>query len=190
MAESPDGKPPDSAGVTRHRSDAHDPAPQAGSQQRSTCNVRELTGADRPVLVRPGEHPLVPAVRWAKATLAKVQRLNDYSATLIARQRVNGKLEKPQAYYVKIRHQPFSVYTRGMGPASIKGEEAIYVEGRNDGKIWAHAAGLLGNVMPALSLDPTDPLAMRGMRRSHNRDWHRKHAETHDRDRRAGIPAR
>ena len=56
------------------------------------------------------------------------------------------------------------MYTRGLAPAAIKGQEAIYVAGRNDGKLWAHPAGLQGNLVHAISLTPDGTLAMRDQR--------------------------
>lgn len=164
MAERPNDRPPSgpSAFALRTGHDAAVPAGQRVSFKRHACEARELVGADSPVRQDPGEHPLTPAVRWAKETLPAIERMNDYSATLIIRERVGGKLGKRQAYAVKIRHRPFSVYTCGLAPAAIKGEEAIYVEGQNDGKLWAHCAGI-GALMPTLSLDPKGSIAMRDL---------------------------
>jgi hypothetical protein len=120
--------------------------------------VRELTGAERPGNPEPGEHPLMAALRWANQNLPSIEHLKDYSARFVSRERINGKLGKPQAFYLKIRHQPFSVYMRGLGPAGIKGEEAIYVTGKNGGKLLAHGTGLAGSLV--MSLDPKGTMAM------------------------------
>jgi hypothetical protein len=124
----------------------------------------ELFGNDRPGGSEPGEHPLLPVLRWARERLSSIEELKDYSATLVKRERVNGALGKRQGYFIKIRHQPFSVYTRGLAPVSIKGQEAIYVAGRNDGKLWAHPAGLQGNLVHSVSLKPDGAIAMREQR--------------------------
>jgi hypothetical protein len=123
----------------------------------------ELTGGDRPGDPQPGEHPLLPALRWARSLLPAMEKLQDYSATLVVRERIDGKLGKSQAFLLRIRHQPFSVYMRGLGPAAIKGEEALFVEGKNNGKLWARAAGL-ASLMPTLSIDPKGSLAMSNQR--------------------------
>src|SRR5208337_3445726 len=90
----------------------------------------ELFGADRSGGAEAGEHPLMPALRWAKESLPAIEDLRDYSATLVKRERVDGKVGARQSLFIKVRHTPFSVYTRGLAPAAIKGQEVIYVAGR------------------------------------------------------------
>ncbi len=106
--------------------------------------------------------PLTPVVQWAKKTEAKINKdIRDYSAVLEKQERVVGELGKPERVFIKVRHQPFSVYAYVLTPAKKKGREGIYVEGRNDGKLLGHDtgwAGLLGTV----PLDPTGPAAMEG----------------------------
>ena len=57
---------------------------------------------------------------------------------------------------LKIRHKPFSVYLKFLAPDGVRGQEAIYVEGQNDGRLWVHRGPLLGT----LSLRPDSPAAM------------------------------
>ncbi len=68
--------------------------------------------------LRDGEHVLAPLVRVAEKSLAVIDaEIQDYSATLIKRERVGGKLLDPQKIHVKIRHQPFrrlSVFSRAF----------------------------------------------------------------------------
>ena len=59
---------------------------------------------------------------------------------------------------------PFSVYTRFVKPKSLRGQEAIWVQGNNDDKLIAHTTGIL-NVI-SFHLDPEGPVAMRGNRYS------------------------
>jgi hypothetical protein len=132
--------------------------------ERSASTVRELFGADRPGGFEPGEHPLVPALRWAKNALPVIEGLKDYSATLLKREQVNGTLGSRQLLWIKVRQKPFSVYTRGLAPAAIEGQEAIYVAGRNNGKVLVHPAGRMGNLVHTLSLHPDGKIAMRDHR--------------------------
>jgi uncharacterized protein DUF1571 len=111
----------------------------------------------------PGEHALAPVVRWAHEELEKVRAIDDYSCTLIKRERVQGRLIGPQYLAVKVRHRPFSVYLRYLDPPALRNEEVIYVEGRNDGKLQAHVPGT-GRILGTVSLRPTCRLAMRGNR--------------------------
>ena len=108
------------------------------------------------------EHPLDPAIAFAKQSLAKMEYVRDYSATLIKRERVSGTLGEFEYANVKVRHEPFSVYMGFIKPESIKGREAIYVNGKNDGELLGHepASSRLGT----FSLPPDGLLAMRGQR--------------------------
>ena len=106
----------------------------------------------------------MPALRWAKECLPAIEELKDYSATFIKRELVDGRVGPRQSFFLKIRHKPFSVYMRGLAPLAIKGQEAVYVAGRNDGKLWAHPAGLQGKLVHAISLTPDGTLAMRDQR--------------------------
>ncbi len=110
---------------------------------------------------RPDEHPLMPALRWAQSGQRELEQLADYSATLVKQERINGKLCEHEFMFVKVRHQPFSVYMRFLAPNKLKGQEVIYVEGANDGKLAAHGTGM-AKVVGTLNLDPTSMLAMRG----------------------------
>jgi len=119
-----------------------------------------------------GQHPIDPALRIARDGVAYLQsHVADYTATIVKRERVNGKLGETQFVYAKIRNRkregdkivtPFSVYLKFLKPNSVKGREVIWVENANDGKLIAHEAGLL-NIRPVY-LDPNGYLAMLGQR--------------------------
>lgn len=132
--------------------------------------VAERTAATRTQAVparyataHPGEHPIMPAIRWAKEGKANIEKIQDYSATIVKRERINGKLGETQYMFVKVRHKPFSVYMYFLGPPKLKGREVIYVEGQNDGKMFAHGTGLQ-RALGWLKLAPDGPIAMRGQR--------------------------
>ncbi|QDV73281.1 DUF1571 domain-containing protein [Botrimarina mediterranea] len=89
---------------------------------------------------QPGEHPLMPCLRLAKGALVDMdQRIQDYSATFTKVERLDGQLGDPQKMEIRVRHQPFSVYTRFITPNP--GQEALYVENQNDGKLVALGSG-------------------------------------------------
>ena len=90
----------------------------------------------------PQEHPLMPALRWAKQGLAEFTKVQDYSCTLVKHERIDGTLGEHEYIFVKVRHQPFSVYTYFLGPARVKGQEAIFVDGSNDDSLLAHGNGI------------------------------------------------
>ncbi len=110
------------------------------------------------------DHPLDPALRIARKCLANIEtNIRDYSATLIKRESIGGKLNETERMRVKIRHQPFSVYLQHTAPESVKGQEVVYVRGKNDGNLIGRPVGLKG-VLGTLSLKPDGVIAMQGQR--------------------------
>jgi hypothetical protein len=110
----------------------------------------------------PGEHPLMPALRWARPVLQQIESIDSYSCKLVKRERMGGQMGDYQYLDLKVRHQPFSVYVGFLSPH--KGQESIYVEGRNDGLLWAHPPEAQQRLVGTVSLDPTGPRAMKGNR--------------------------
>lgn len=113
---------------------------------------------------RPNEHPLMPALRWAREGVGNIETIADYSTTMVKREQIGGKVGEPQYMYVKVRHRPFSVYIYFLGPPDLKGREVIFVEGRNSGNMLAHATGIQGKLLGTLELSPTGRIAMTGQR--------------------------
>lgn len=112
---------------------------------------------------QPGEHPLLPAIRWAKVTLAKLDAIQDYSCIMVKRERIDGTLGDQEYMSVKVRHEPFSVYLGFVKPAKVKGQEAIFVRGRNNGDMLAHGNGMR-KIFGTIPLKPDSYLAMAGNR--------------------------
>ena len=111
---------------------------------------------------RPGEHPLMPCLRLARQALVEMdQRIADYSATLTKRERLDGQLGDPQKLEVRVRHQPFSVYTRFVTPNP--GQEALYVANENAGKLVAMGSGWKRR-FGKIKLDPEGTMAMQDQR--------------------------
>lgn len=108
--------------------------------------------------------PLDKALSLAKSSLEALDEVKDYTCVFVKQERVDGQLLDEERLEMKVRHKPFSVYMRFIQPESLAGQEAIYVEGGNDGKLVAHANGLKGKVVGTISLDPTGFLAMRNNR--------------------------
>jgi len=112
----------------------------------------------------PTQHPLEPALAIAYSSMQTIKsNIKDYSCTMVKRERIGGKLNENEFMFLKIRHQPFSVYMYFLAPASLKGQEAIYVVGKNEGKLVGHGVGvkkLIGTVY----LEPTSALAMNNQR--------------------------
>ncbi len=119
-------------------------------------------------------HPLQPALDMAYKALATIEgerrpdgtvpwNIKDYSCTLMKRERIDGTLQPAEIMFVKIRHQPFSVYTYFKVPEGVKGQEALYVAGKNDGCLLGHGVGIK-KVVGTIALKPDSMLAMRGNR--------------------------
>jgi hypothetical protein len=129
------------------------------SQEPVTADVAPQTGQPPFDLeARPGEHPLWPALRVAKLGLEEIDsNIQDYSCTLVKRERIQGVLMEQQFAFVKVRHRPFSVYMFFLKPK--KGQEVLYVEGQNDGDLLAMAHDWRRK-LGAVALDPTGSMAM------------------------------
>lgn len=142
----------------------------AGSSAPAPYRVaeRSVPVANRPTAetlsAKPNEHPLAPAIRWAYQGLEQINNIQDYCATVVKRERIDGKLGQHEYMFTKIRQKPFSVYMYFLDPPSAKGQEVIYIEGQNNGKIWGHPPGLRNKIIGTVSLDPTGPIAMHGQR--------------------------
>ena len=117
------------------------------------------------------EHPLAPLVKYASERYQFIdQQVKDYTCTLVKRERLGGRLSDYEILSMKLRHGkvesgkvviPFGVYVRFLAPAELREREALYVEGRNDGKIIARRGGLRMPYVTA-AVDPTGELAMQG----------------------------
>lgn len=106
------------------------------------------------------EHPLAPAIRFTEKCLQRVEAFPGYEATFYKRE-IIGRSVVNQKMKLKIRHSPFSVYLYFQEPSA--GREVLYVEGKNNGKLIAHEAGLL-SLAGSMELSPTDPMAMKESR--------------------------
>lgn len=113
--------------------------------------------------VDPNEHPLMPVLRWGQESLKIAQKIEDYSATMVKRERIDGKVNDPEYMFIKIRHKPLSVYMCFLKPDHLKGQEVIWIKGQNNGKLWGHGTGMR-KVFGTVPLDPTGPVAMKGNR--------------------------
>jgi hypothetical protein len=112
----------------------------------------------------PGQHPLVPALRLAEESLKHIDaNIQDYQAVLIKRERIDGELMDKEVAFVKVRHQPFSVYMFFLAPN--KGQECLYVAGPNgeEGRIHALGNGLKRK-FGVFEFGPHDRMVMKGQK--------------------------
>ena len=101
-------------------------------------------------------HPLAPGLRMAVESRRALDKVKDYSASffkeeLVGKTRVNHQLS------LKVRETPFSAYLRYETPH--KGREAIFVTGKNNGKMLAHGTGIEA-IIGTLELDPNGDRAL------------------------------
>lgn len=120
------------------------------------------------------KHPLDPALDIARSGLQNIRTtVNDYTCTLVKRERIDGKLLDYEYMFVKVRNRkvvdskvtvPFSVYMYFLKPTEMKGREVMFVEGRNEDKLVAHEGGTTGKYLPTVWIQPTGLIAMRNQR--------------------------
>lgn len=111
-----------------------------------------------------GSHPFDPEIERAEARIATMRReIQDYTCIFTKRERVEGKLMPYEQMVLRIRHNPFSVYMYWLAPKEVRGQQVVYIEGRNNGKMLAQPIGLLGKAGP-YSLKVDGPIAMNGQR--------------------------
>jgi hypothetical protein len=114
---------------------------------------------------QPNEHPMMPALRWAYTGLGNIEKIQDYSALMVKHERMyDGKMKDYEYCTIKVRHRPFSVYMTFVYPAEVKGREVIYIEGKNNGNMWAHGNGMQKKLFGTLLLKPDGPVAMKDQR--------------------------
>lgn len=142
---------------------------------RATRDPSENRGpaASKSSSVKPIPHPLDEALAMAHRGLLNIrENVRDYSAIMVKRERVNGKLLKPEYMQMKFRserideqgnHVPFSIYAKFLKPQDCAGREVIWVKGHNNNKLYAHEGQGLPS-LKTLSLDPDGWIAMRGNR--------------------------
>ncbi|MDR0327088.1 MAG: DUF1571 domain-containing protein [Planctomycetaceae bacterium] len=107
------------------------------------------------------EHPLMPVIRWAERERPNIAEIRDYTALMQKQENINGKVYGAQVMEVKVRHQPFSVYTKFRFPQELNGQQAIYVEGKNNGRLIAHGVGFQRK-LGTQKLVPDGLIAMNG----------------------------
>jgi hypothetical protein len=117
----------------------------------------------------PADHPLDPALQIADLALERLRsEVRDYSALLVKQERVHDELRDEEFLRIKVRHaRPAesvnkAFYVRHVKPQSMAGQEAIWIDNENDGKLIGHGAGVQKFIK--VRLRPDNWLAMRGNR--------------------------
>ena len=155
------------------------PLPQVAPPVARVADAGELAVPDKkieslvPENIRANDleaHPLDRAIEIARHGLDGIrQNVADYTAILVKRERVDGRLSEPNYMRIKIRHPrvvngqqvPFSIYMKFLKPKAASGREVIWVHGQNNNNLIAHETGALLR-FKNFYLEPTGFLAMKG----------------------------
>ena len=117
------------------------------------------TPAGAPVAGSPMDYP----TRLMAEARQAYQQVRDYSCLFVKQERIGGQLGAENLIDMRVRAQPFSVYLHWLGPANLKGQEACYVAGANNGQLRVHSTGIAGAI-GFVSVSPTDPRVMQNNR--------------------------
>ena len=128
----------------------------AGSLTMATVDLLAADTRIATASVRAQQHPLNTALKIGRESRAKLDDIEDYSASFFKDEIVGSKRVK-QKMQLKVREKPFSVYIKFLTPYA--GREVIYVEGQDGGKILVHGTGI-ESIVGTLSLSPTSSRAM------------------------------
>lgn len=158
--------------VTSHRDAATEKEDSDPTDSTVGLPIGCLTADINQGIIDRADHPLGPVIDVARDILASIDSsIHDYTATMTSQVFVDEVLQPEKYLFVKIRHEqksedgtkiPFAAYTKFLKPQNAAGQEALWVEGENDGKLIAHAAGLLN--LKRVYLDPNGAMAMKGNR--------------------------
>lgn len=112
--------------------------------------------------------PLTPSVVAHRHSIKMLEEgvrglrdLSGYTADFTKEEVVGGEATVPQTMRLKLRHEPFSIYLRWT--EGKPGQELLYVEGQNDGKMIVRASGLKG-ILGAIKLDVNGVMAQKEAR--------------------------
>lgn len=94
-------------------------------------------------------HPLLPAIHLARKSLAVMDSVTDYEATLVKQERLKGKLIK-QTMQIRLRESPFSVYLLFGG--DVAGREMLFAQGKYNNQLQAREGSGLKSLVGTVSL--------------------------------------
>lgn len=158
----------DVAPITAQQPPVGNPQYQSGPRapSRVAMNSSESSPAggrvSRESSVCPADHPLSESLSYAYDAWEQMASIRDYSCRFVKRELIDDKLTPHEFMFLKIRNQPFSVYLYALGPMRNRGDEAIYIEGRNNGMVLAHTSGIRDRIAGTVELQPTSPRLMEG----------------------------
>lgn len=120
----------------------------------------------------PQPHPLEPLLAMAEQAAERIaDHVQDYTCTLVKRERVEGRLLPAETIFAKVRHVPAAgderggcqLYLRFESPRGLRGREILFPAPDADGHLLVRNGGPRLAFI-TLKLEPTCALAMRGNR--------------------------
>ncbi len=92
------------------------------------------------------------------AANSAMSKLRDYSGYMVREERINGKMMAAQTAEIRVRCEPFCIYTKTVAPKELLGQELAYMSGHKEEKIRVKPAGKAG-ADGFMSYDITDSKA-------------------------------
>ena len=130
----------------------------ASNDAKAVGRTLDSSTAGRVTTGRIEADPIARARQVVADCKARYESVEDYTCTFFKRERIDGSLSPPHIMVVKARTKPSSLYFKFLQPYA--GREAIYVQGRNNGKIVAHEVGIARVIAGTMHLDPKGDMAM------------------------------
>jgi len=106
------------------------------------------------------------AISWIQEAKRNYAAVKDYSCMLVSQEKVNGKLLDANYIQLRMKTEPFSVSMRWVAPESNKGQEVVFVVGKNNNRmrVKSKETGILGFV----SIETNDKRVMAHSRHTIN----------------------
>lgn len=123
------------------------PQPNPATQQAAATPNAEVSP----------EHPLAPALKYARSSADLLSNVKDFTASFSKQELINGKMVVQQMD-IKQRKEPYSVYIKYKTPAT--GREVLYVHGQNNNQMLAHETAGLKAMIGTVSLATNSPMVM------------------------------
>ena len=141
------------------------PGITAPAQAETRTGGKPIAGGAAGSIVAPrpetGQSPLAFHVALLESALARLERVPSYTGTLYKQEQIDGEdVGEVAKIFMKVRHEPFSVYMKWLDDG---GQEVLYVDGQNNGKMLVRAGGWQA-MLPIIKLDPSGSLAMKAAR--------------------------
>jgi hypothetical protein len=150
-----------------------EPAPQVASVADRTAPGAASIRVGEPARVKPtpsqnqgtpppASDPITQAKQAIYDCQVRYAQIHDYTCTFMKRERIEGRLTSQHVMAMKLRTRPGSVYFKFQTPN--RGREAIYVQGKYNGKVIAHDVGIGKLLAGTMHLDPRGSMAMEDTR--------------------------